>query len=156
MYKNILTAVDGSAHGAAVLDAVSSLAKLTGGRVHVIHIRPSAIIAGGLTGGTVVPVEETAEGRQIVDEAVARLRADGVTADGEVDEGLRQDLASILVERAEALGSDLYRGRAPATTAAYPPCCTRASARAWRRPRRSPCCSCTARPEPRSGVPART
>jgi nucleotide-binding universal stress UspA family protein len=107
MYKNILTAVDGSAHGAAVLDAVSSLAKLTGGRVHVIHIRPSAIIAGGLTGGAVVPVEETAEGRQVVDEAVARLRADGVTADGEVDEGLRQDLAAILVERAEALGSDL-------------------------------------------------
>jgi nucleotide-binding universal stress UspA family protein len=106
MYKNILTAVDGSAHGSAVLDAVSSLAKLTGGIVHVIHVRPSQVIAGGIT-GTVVPVEERAEGQQVVAEALARLRADGITADGEVDEGLREDLAGILVERAEALGSDL-------------------------------------------------
>jgi nucleotide-binding universal stress UspA family protein len=107
MYKNILTALDGSSHGTAVLDAVSSLAKLTGGRVHVIHIRASEVIAGGLTGGAVIPVEEEADGRRVVDEALARLRADGITAEGEVDEGLREDLAGILVERAEALGSDL-------------------------------------------------
>lgn len=107
MYKNILAAVDGSAHGTAVLDAVSSLAKLTGGRVHVIHVRPSEVIAAGLTGGAVVSLEETANGRQVVDEALTRLRADGITAEGEVDEGLRQDLAGILVERAEELGSDL-------------------------------------------------
>jgi nucleotide-binding universal stress UspA family protein len=42
-----------------------------------------------------------------VDEALTRLRADGVTADGEVDEGLREDLAGILVDRATALGADL-------------------------------------------------
>jgi nucleotide-binding universal stress UspA family protein len=107
MYKNILAAVDGSSHGAAVLDAVTSLAKLTGATVQVIHIRPSQIISGGLTGGAVVAVEETAEGRQVVEEALTRLRADGITAGGEVDEGLREDLAAILVERAEALGSDL-------------------------------------------------
>ncbi|MYS20306.1 Nucleotide-binding universal stress protein, UspA family [Streptomyces sp. DvalAA-14] len=107
MYKNILTAVDGSAHGTAVLDAVASLAKLTGGKVHVIHIRPSQVIAGGLTGGAVVTAEESAEGRQVVEEALVRLREDGITADGEVDEGLREELAAILVERAEALGSDL-------------------------------------------------
>lgn len=107
MYKNILTAVDGSEYGSAVLDAVSSLAKLTGGRVHVIHIRPDQVLSGGFTGGAVVPVEETAEGRQVVDEALARLRADGITADGEVDEGLREELAAILVERAKELGSDL-------------------------------------------------
>ncbi|WP_405579742.1 universal stress protein [Streptomyces sp. NBC_01190] len=107
MYKKILTAVDNSSHGTAVLDAVTSLAKLTGAEVHVIHVLPSQIISGGLTGGSVVPVEESAEGRQVVDAAVARLRADGITADGEVDEGLREDLAAILVERAEALGSDL-------------------------------------------------
>lgn len=107
MYKNILTAVDGSAHGSAVLDAVTSLAKLTGATVHVIHIRPSQVLSGGFTGGAVVAVEEAADGRKVVDEALARLRADGVTAEGEVDEGLREDLAVILVERAEALGSDL-------------------------------------------------
>ncbi|WP_329130801.1 universal stress protein [Streptomyces sp. NBC_01476] len=107
MYKNILTAVDGSAHGSAVLDEVTSLAKLTGAAVHVIHIRPSQIIAGGLTGGTVFTVEEAAEAQQVVDDALARLRAAGITADGEVDEGLKEDLAGILVERAAALGSDL-------------------------------------------------
>ncbi|MFC4030787.1 universal stress protein [Streptomyces polygonati] len=107
MYKNILTAVDGSAHGAAVLDAVAGLAKLTGGQVHVIHIRSSQVIGGGLTGGAVVTAEESAEGRRVVDEALARLREDGITADGEVDEGLREELAAILVERAAELGSDL-------------------------------------------------
>ncbi|MET9218943.1 universal stress protein [Streptomyces sp. NPDC088197] len=106
MYKKILAAVDGSAHGSAVLDAVSALAKLTGGTVQVIHIRPSQVISGGIT-STVVPVEESAESRKVVDDALARLRADGITADGEVDEGLTEDLAAILVERAEALGSDL-------------------------------------------------
>ncbi|WNI16424.1 universal stress protein [Actinacidiphila sp. ITFR-21] len=106
MYKNILTAVDGSAHGTAVLDAVASLAKLTEGKVHVIHILPSEVISGGIT-STVVPVEEIAQSRQVVDDAVARLRDEGITADGEVDEGLRGELAAILVDRAEALGSDL-------------------------------------------------
>jgi nucleotide-binding universal stress UspA family protein len=106
MYKNILTAVDGTSHGDAVLDAAASLAKLTGGTVHVIHIRPSQVIAGGFT-GTVVAMEEPEDGRRVVDKALARLREEGITADGEVDEGLREDLAGILVDRAQALGSDL-------------------------------------------------
>ncbi|MBM9510094.1 universal stress protein [Actinacidiphila acididurans] len=107
MFKKILAAVDGTPHATAVLDNVANLAKLTGGSVHVIHIRPSEVITGGLTGGAVLPVEEAAEGRQVVDDALARLRSEGIEADGEVDEGLREDLAAILVERAEALGSDL-------------------------------------------------
>lgn len=117
MYKNILAAVDGSAHGAAVLDSVVSLAKLTGASVHVIHIRPEQVIGDGLSGGVIVPVEEAAAGRQVVDDALRRLRAEGITAEGEVDEGLREELAAILVDRAEVLGSDLiavgpghYRG----------------------------------------------
>lgn len=117
MYKNILAAVDGSAHGAAVLDSVVSLAKLTGASVHVIHIRPEQVIGDGISGAVVVPVEEGAAGREVVDEALRRLRAEGITAEGEVDEGLREELAAILVDRAEALGSDLiavgpghYRG----------------------------------------------
>lgn len=106
MYKKILAAVDGTEHGDAVLDTASSLAKLTGAEVHVIHIRPTTVITDGISGG-VYTTEEPAEGRQVVDEALARLRAAGVTADGEVDEGLREDLAPILVERAKDLGSDL-------------------------------------------------
>lgn len=107
MFKNILAAVDGTAHGTAVLDSAAALAKLTGATVHVIHIRPSQVIMGGIGGGAVVTAEGAAEGRQVVDEAVAGLRAEGVTAEGEVDEGLSGDVAGILVERAEALGSDL-------------------------------------------------
>jgi nucleotide-binding universal stress UspA family protein len=106
MYKNILAAVDGSAHGTGVLDTVASLAKLTGAAVHVIHVRPSHVVTDGISGG-VYTSEEPAEGRQVVEDALAALRADGVTADGEVDEGLSEDLAAILVERAAALGSDL-------------------------------------------------
>lgn len=106
MYKSILAAVDGSAHGAAVLEATASLAKLTGAAAHVIHIRPSQVISGGLT-STVVPTEEGDESRRVVEEALARLRAEGITADGEVDEGLREDLAAILVERAGQIGADL-------------------------------------------------
>lgn len=106
MYKNILAAVDGSAHGTGVLGTVASLAALTGAAVHVIHVRPSTVLTDGISGG-VYTAEEAAEGRQVVDDALARLRADGVTAEGEVDEGLREDLAAILVERAADLGSDL-------------------------------------------------
>ncbi|WP_225850729.1 universal stress protein [Streptomyces sp. HPF1205] len=107
MFKNILAAVDGTAHGAAVLDAAAALAQQTAGTVHVIHIRPSQVVSGGLTGGAIVTAEESAEGRKVVDDALDKLRAEGITADGEVDEGLREDLAGILVERAQALGSDL-------------------------------------------------
>jgi nucleotide-binding universal stress UspA family protein len=107
MYKNILAAVDGTAHGAAVLDAASSLAKLTGATVHVIHIRPLQVIGGVFAPSAVVSAEEDADGRRVLDEALARLHRDGVTADGEVDDGLREDLADILVERARTLGSDL-------------------------------------------------
>jgi nucleotide-binding universal stress UspA family protein len=106
MYKNILAAVDGTAHGDGVLGTVASLAKLTGASVHVIHVRPSRVITDGVSGG-VYTAEEPAEGRQVVEDALARLRAEGVTAEGEVDEGLREDLAAILVERAADLGSDL-------------------------------------------------
>ncbi|WP_327287129.1 universal stress protein [Streptomyces sp. NBC_01198] len=106
MYKKILAAVDGSSHGAGVLDTVASLAGLTGAAVHVIHVRPSQVITDGISGG-VYTAENPAEGKQVVDEALATLRAAGITADGEVDEGLREDLAGILVERAAALGSDL-------------------------------------------------
>ena len=45
MFKNILAAVDGTAHGTAVLDAAAALAKQTAGTVHVIHIRPSQVVS---------------------------------------------------------------------------------------------------------------
>jgi nucleotide-binding universal stress UspA family protein len=109
VYKNILAAVDGTVHGAAVLDAVASLAKLSGATtVHVIHIRPLQILGGPFAPTSdVVSPEADADGRRVVDEALVRLRAEGIAAEGEVDEGLREDLAAILVARAQALGSDL-------------------------------------------------
>jgi nucleotide-binding universal stress UspA family protein len=107
MYKNILAAVDGTVHGEAVLDAVASLAKLTGATVHVIHIRPMQVLGGAFAPSTVVSAEEDADGQRVVDEALARLHGEGVTADGEVDDGFREDVAAILVERTRALGSDL-------------------------------------------------
>ncbi|HEU5425376.1 MAG TPA: universal stress protein [Actinocrinis sp.] len=107
MYKNILAAVDGTVHGTAVLDAVAALAKLNGATVHVIHIRPLQVVGGSFAPSAVVSAEEDADGQRVVDDALARLRADGVTAEGEVDDGLRADLADILVHRARELGSDL-------------------------------------------------
>jgi nucleotide-binding universal stress UspA family protein len=107
MYKNILATVDGTVHGEAVLDAVSALAKLTGATVHVIHIRPMQVVGSAFAPTAVVATEEDATGQRVVDDALARLRGEGVTAEGEVDDGLREDLAEILVERARALGSDL-------------------------------------------------
>lgn len=107
MYKNILAAVDGTVHGEAVLNAVAPLAKQTGATVHVIHIRPIQVVGGGFAPSTVVSAEEDADGQRVVDEALARLRGEGVTAEGEVDDGLLTDLADILVDRAKALGSDL-------------------------------------------------
>ncbi len=107
MYKNILATVDGTVHGEAVLDAVSALAKLTGATVHVIHIRPMQVLGSAFAPTAVVSTEEDAAGQRVVDDALARLRGEGVTAEGEVDDGLREDLADILVERARALGSDL-------------------------------------------------
>jgi nucleotide-binding universal stress UspA family protein len=107
MYKNILAAVDGTVHGAAVLDAVTFLAKASGATVHVVHIRPLEVVGGAFVLSAVNSVEEEGEGQRVVDEALARLREEGIAAEGEVDDGLREDLAEILVDRSKALGSDL-------------------------------------------------
>jgi len=107
MYKNILAAVDGTVHGTAVLDAVAFLAKASGATVHVVHIRPLQVVGGAFVLSTVNSVEEDGDGQLVVDEALARLRGEGIAAEGEVDVGLREDLAEILVDRSRALGSDL-------------------------------------------------
>lgn len=106
MYTNILAAIDSTEKGNEVIAAVQDLAAATGAKVHVLHVEASEIIpAPGLVAR--VDLEDDRGARQVVDDALAKLAAAGVTADGDVVESLRDEVPSVLIRTATEKGSDL-------------------------------------------------
>jgi nucleotide-binding universal stress UspA family protein len=102
MYKHILTAIDSSPRGDRVLDAVEYLAGITGADVQVLHAEERQVIAD-----QVVDLETDEEARAVVEQAVARLRGAGITADGEVIHVLHEAVPDNILTRARELDSDL-------------------------------------------------
>jgi nucleotide-binding universal stress UspA family protein len=102
MYKHILTAIDSSPRASRVLDTVEYLAGVTGADVQVLHAEERDVFAD-----QVVDLESHEEATAIVDSAVARLRAAGVTVEGEVLQLLREGVPNYILTRARELGSDL-------------------------------------------------
>jgi nucleotide-binding universal stress UspA family protein len=102
MYKHILTAIDSSPRASLVLDAVEYLAGVTGADVQVLHAEERDVFAD-----QVVDLESDEEAAAIVNSAVARLRAAGVTTEGEVIQILREGVPNHILKRAGELGSDL-------------------------------------------------
>ena len=106
MYKHILLAYDGSDEGRNALSECGDLATLLGAKVHLLAVIPSyagIMVAEGMI------IEDNYERerqryRDVLEEGLASLRAQGFSADGEVAHGEPVDQ---ICEKARLLKADL-------------------------------------------------
>ncbi|SNX55722.1 nucleotide-binding universal stress UspA family protein [Streptomyces sp. TLI_55] len=102
VFQRILVAVDPDPARLSAIRLAGDLAKLTNAEVRVLHVLASAASLA-----TVVPLEDDAEGKAVVDEALAILAEKGVRAEGSLARGLTTQVAESITESAEAFGADL-------------------------------------------------
>jgi nucleotide-binding universal stress UspA family protein len=101
MFEKVLVAIDGSAQAEHALDAAQQLASLSGGEVRVVHVREVAL--AGRAGA--VPMEEEAEAKKVVDDAVAKLAKSGLNVTGALRGGRLGHVPAQLLEEAEEWGA---------------------------------------------------
>jgi len=103
MYQRILVPVDGSPTSDKGLQEAIGLAKLTGGRIRVLHVVDDlpflmASAGYGALGGDVLGVLTDA-GQQILAQAQERVRQAGVPVDGAIFESLQARLCDRVAEQ---------------------------------------------------------
>jgi len=108
MYQRILVAVDGSSTSRAGLEEAIRLAKVTGGRMKVVHVLNVLIGAeyGLGVNGDVVASSLRANGVEIVDDAAAVVRKSGVPFEQQIVESFGRP-ADEIVRVAETWPADL-------------------------------------------------
>ncbi|HEY9108258.1 MAG TPA: universal stress protein [Roseateles sp.] len=111
MYQRILVPTDGSSTAEKGLIEAIAVARLSGGRIRLLHVVDAmsvAIGADGLAGysADVLPVLRDA-GSAILDAAQGRVNAAGVAVDQSLREVLSGRVADQVVEEAEAWKADL-------------------------------------------------
>lgn len=112
MYERIVAAIDNDPdRSVKVVQAVAQLAKAVGSTVLVVHVRdverPAALVTG--RAGAIPPalhLESEEEARELVENAVAQLRDEGVQAEGQVEPGPGRTARQLLAI-AEAAGANL-------------------------------------------------
>lgn len=102
MFQRILVAVDPSPARHTAVRLTGELASVADAEVRVLHVVASAAALA-----TVVPLEDDAEARAVLDEAVAALRERGVKVDGALASGLTTQIAGTIADAAEEFGADL-------------------------------------------------
>lgn len=107
MYQRILVPIDGSATSNCGLDESIRLAKLTGGRIRLVHVVDTLILSTGLaiTTGDILGMLMDA-GAQILSEARARVEASGVAVDTLLPE-TGSGVCYIVIEQAKLWPADL-------------------------------------------------
>ncbi|MET8413144.1 universal stress protein [Streptomyces sp. NPDC005195] len=102
MFQRILVAVDPSPTRLSAVRLAGDLARLTEAQVRVVHVAASAA-----TLAAVVPLEDDAQAKAVVDEALAALRDKGVKADAALVHGLTTQIATAISEAAAEFDADL-------------------------------------------------
>jgi nucleotide-binding universal stress UspA family protein len=95
MFKSILVAVDGSEYSRQAVPTAIEVAKKFGAEVFVLHVHEH-----DLGRAAAYPVESDDQAAQMVADAVASIRAAGVTAEGEVRVAFMGQVADEIVETA--------------------------------------------------------
>jgi nucleotide-binding universal stress UspA family protein len=113
MYNRLLVAVDASADSPDdSLNRTTEFAKMTGGTVHLLHVARGHIIPTDISAGAAFGVRSPEDDvnlseRQIVQNAVDQLAANGVVVHGELIEATEHDVAEVIVQRAKELDVDI-------------------------------------------------
>ncbi len=101
MFDKLVVALDASEHAAPVLNAASELASKFGSTVLVLHV----IEMGYPARAVGAPLEAHDEAQKIVDDAVATLEAQGVTATGIVRASPHGRVAGVICDEARENGA---------------------------------------------------
>lgn len=102
MFQRILVAVDASPARHSVIDLAGDMARLTGAEVRVVHVAPTTA-----TLAAVVSLEDDDASEDILGEALTRLRAAGLKAEGTAVRALTTQIATTISSAAEEWEADL-------------------------------------------------
>jgi nucleotide-binding universal stress UspA family protein len=105
MFEKVLVAVDGSEFSEAALVAAEGLAAKAGCAVEVVHVHEHDLVPS--KAGMSPDLERMDEAKAVVDTAVERLKAKGVTVTGRLLQAQTRDVPRAIIEAAEADGADL-------------------------------------------------
>ncbi|MBS0448847.1 MAG: universal stress protein [Proteobacteria bacterium] len=111
MYSKILVPVDGSPTSQRGLDEAVALARLTGASLHLIHVVDEQSFAVAASEGATFTgdlIELLREGgRSILTAACERVRAQGLTVDGELRDSLAGRVCDQVIEAVRQTHADL-------------------------------------------------
>src|SRR6476659_1414240 len=113
MYNRILVAIDASPDSPDdSLNRTAQFAKMTGGSVHLLHVARGHVVASDINAGSglgVLPGEDDVDvrERQVVQDAVDLLAAEGISVHGELINATPHDVAEVIVQRANELQVDI-------------------------------------------------
>jgi nucleotide-binding universal stress UspA family protein len=105
MFEKVVVAVDGSEFSEAALTAAEGLAVKAGSAIQVVHVHEHDFIPS--KAGMAPDLERVDEARAVVDSAVERLKAKGVTVTGRLLEAHTRDVARAIIDAAEENGATL-------------------------------------------------
>lgn len=111
MYQRILVPVDGSSCSSHGLSEAVTLAKLTGGRIRLVHVIDEPFMALGMggvasTAGELLEVVREAARRVLTDAAVVVARA-GVPTDDQLLDSFDGRVCDLVIKAAEDWNADL-------------------------------------------------
>jgi nucleotide-binding universal stress UspA family protein len=113
MYDRILVAINASPDSPDdSLGRTTQFAKMTGGTVYLLHVARGHIIPTDITAGAGFGVQSAEDDadlreRQVVQNAVDQLAAEGIDVHGELIEATEHDVADVIVQRAKELDVDI-------------------------------------------------
>lgn len=111
MYNNILVPIDGSATSQKALEEAVRLARLTGGRLRLLHIvDPLEHLSGFETAGVYLRDMQPAlvqAGEELLEKAKAGVNAPDLTVETELFEGTGGRVSDMIIDRAKNWGADL-------------------------------------------------
>ncbi|CAN5910303.1 universal stress protein [soil metagenome] len=110
MYQKILVPIDGSATSARGLEEAIRLAKLTGGRIRLIHVTDELSAGFAMecyagSGDWLTTVREN--GTKLLEVATATVEAAGVPVDSVLLDGLAATVQLLVTTQATSWGADL-------------------------------------------------
>ncbi len=110
MYKKILVAIDGSHTSSLALQEAIKLAQEQSARLRLVHVIdefPFITADTGVIDDTQLGEVLFKAGQNIIDEAVAKVKAAGLEVETALPENLTQRIATVIVEEAKRWSADL-------------------------------------------------
>ena len=113
MFDNILDAVDMSEQSGRAVESARELARLSGGTVHLVHVREREVVGG--TGGASLDVEEPGATESLLRQDLAAFEEMNVPVTTDVRDAFVGHVGPEIVAAARDVGADIIvmgcRGR---------------------------------------------